>query len=306
MGIVLFVSVVSAREKRSLTSEFSDVILSGLKPGMIYSILKEKNVPYRVFNNSEQEADVEVVVEKPRPSQLKQGYEPIPDVSWVKVVPTRFHLKQGEGTKCDVIISVPDDKKYANRHFQAMLVTQTVEKPGARGVAISFALASRLRFSTGPSPEKIMNEYRRKILDALKIELSPLSLFLSDVPIGRKVKLDGETFSTLQLINKSKKKYKIEFRLAGNPRNYGLTKDYEPMPKEIKVKFKKKKMKAKKRSIRDVVMELKVPDKKEFYGKSYAFVVVGKVLGFDIPIEVFSRVYFKTQKAQNENAELAE
>jgi len=100
----------------------------------------------------------------------------------------------------------------------------------------------------------------------------------------------------VQLVNKSNKKHKVSFSLAKRPGNYGLVSGYEPLPPEIKVKFKKKKMKSKPKTISDVVMELQIPDREEFYGKSYAFVVVGKVLGFDIPIEVFSRVYFKTQE----------
>jgi hypothetical protein len=35
-------------------------------------------------------------------------------------------------------------------------------------------------------------------------------------------------------------------------------------------------------------------------GKQYAFVVVGNIKGFDIPIELFSRVYFKTQEKNEE------
>ncbi len=291
----------------SLTTKFSDVILSNMKPGMVYSLKKEKGIPFGVINNTGKEENVEVKVEKPTKSQLKEYYEPIPDVSWISVFPSKFKLSPGENMDCDVIISIPPDKKYANRHFQAMLTVQTVRMPGSSGLSINLALASRIRFSTGKTPAKLMEEYRKKIFEALKLELTPLSLFFRDiVKVGRKVKLNGVDYPTIQLINKGRKNYKVTFRIAGNPEKYGINPDYEPMPKEIKVKFKKKKMKAKKRSIRDVVMELKVPDKKEFYGKSYAFVVVGKVLGFDIPIEVFSRVYFKTQKAQNENAELAE
>ena len=281
---------------QGLSLNYADVILSGMKPGMVYSLKKEKGLPYGITNHSAEKTDIEVSVEKPIKGQLKPGYEAIPDVSWVSVSPAKFSLEPKESIECDAIISIPSDKKYANRQYQAMIVAKTATKPWQKGVAIAFALASRLRFSTGPRPEQFASEYRKKIFEALKIELSPLSFFLSKVPIGKKVKLGSEEFSTLQIVNKGRKNYKVEFSLAGNPRNYGLTKDYEPLPKEIRVKFKKKKMKTKKRSISDVVMELKIPDKEEFYDKSFAFVVVGRILGFDIPIELFSRVYFKTQE----------
>lgn len=298
--LLLTTSLFAQQVRRGLSTKFAEVILSGLKPGMVYSIKKEENLPYKVMNMADKEVDVEVLVEKPSQDELREDYEPIPDVSWVKVFPTVFHLKPGENTNCDVIIAIPHDEKYANRHFQAMLITQTVEKPGIRGVAISLAIKSRLRFSTGPTPEKVMEEYRNRVLEVLKLDVTPLSLFLSEVPVGEKIKLDGKNFSTLQIINRGRENYNIEFQLAENPKRYGLTKDYVPMPEEVKVKFKKRKIKSKKRSIGDVIMELEVPDREEFYGKSFAFVVVAKILSLDIPVELFSRVYFKTEEKNEE------
>jgi len=305
IAMVLFTNSLFAQQevRHGLSTKFADVILSGLKPGMVYSIKKEKGLPYKVMNKTDKEIDVEVIVEKPSSSELREGYEPVPDVSWVKLFPTIFHLGPGEGTDCDVIISIPDEEKYANRHFQIMLVTQTLEKPGTRGIAISFALASRLRFSTGPTPVEVLEEHRRKVLEALKMDLAPFSLFLSELPVGKKVKLDGKEFSTLQLVNRGNEDYRIEFYLAKNPERYGLRKDYQPMSEVIEVDFKKKKMESKKRSINDVIMEMEIPDEQEFYGKNFAFVVVAKILWFDIPIELYSRVYFKTQEKNEKKAE---
>lgn len=294
--LLLITSLFAQQVRRGLSTKFSEVILSGLKPGMVYSIKKEENLPYKVMNLAEKDVHVEVAVEKPSQDELREGYEPVPDVSWVKVFPTVFHLKPGESTNCDVIIAIPDDEKYTNRHFQVMLITQTVEKPGARGVATSLGVKSRLRFSTGPTPEKVMEEYRNKVLEVLKIDVIPLSLFLSEVPVGKRIKLDGKNFSTLQIINRGREDYKVEFQVAKNPERYGLTTGYVAMPEEIGFKFRKKKIESKKRSISDVTMELEVPDREEFYGKSFAFVVVVKILSLDIPVELFSRVYFKTEQ----------
>ncbi|MFH1958085.1 MAG: hypothetical protein ABIJ15_06375 [bacterium] len=295
--ILLFCSSLSfAKAKHSLSTEFSDVVLSGMAPGMLYSFKKEKRFPYKVINRTDEAEDVEVTVEKPTPSQMKEGYEPVPDVTWVKVFPVSFHLEPGEGTDCDVIISIPDDEKFANRHFQAMIVTKTVGHPDVRGIALTFALASRIRFSTGPSPEAVVAQYRQKIFEALKIDLTPMSLFLSDVPVGEKVKLDGEVFSTIQLINRGKEDYRLVFTLAADPKIYGLTGDYEPSPTEVKIKFAKKKMKVKKRSINDVFMEVEIPGRDDFYGRQFAFVVKAEVLGFDVPVNLFSRVYLTTEE----------
>jgi len=305
--VICFLMVILGKngfgQLHSLAVNFSDVILANMKPGMVYSLKKEKGISFEVVNKAKEKRDVEVVVEIPTENQLKEYYEPIPDVSWISVFPSRFQLEPGESMKCDIVISIPPDKKYANRHFQAMIVAQSAGKPGEweLGLGVNLRVASRIRFSTGKTPQRLMEEYRRKIYEALKLELSPMSLFLKGrLPVGRKVIL-GKNLDTIQLVNKSSKKYKVSFYLAQKPENFGLVEGYEVLPSEVKVKFKKVKMKSKPKSISDIIIQIEIPDKEEFYGKKFAFVVVGRVLGFDIPIEIFSRVYFKTEEKMKDD-----
>ncbi len=294
--LLLFSNLLSAS---NFSTSFADVILSNMKVGMVYSLKQEKGLPYTVTNLSEEPIDIEIIVQKPLPQELQEGYEAVPDISWVKVFPTVFRLEPGEKMNCDIIISIPDDEKYKNRHFQINLLTQTAPRAvGGGGLGISMAFRSRMRFSTGLTPMKVLDDHRRRIFDALKMELSPLSLFLPEISIGKSVRLDGRELSTLQMVNKGRENHRIEFHIAENPKNYGLIKGYEPIPEEIKVTFRRKNMRARRRSITDVIMDIKVPDKEEFYGRSFAFVVIGKVLGLDIPINLFARVYFKTEEKE--------
>ncbi|MBA3065314.1 hypothetical protein KJ633_00545 [bacterium] len=297
--LLLSSPVFAAKKLHSLATKFSDVILAGMTPGMVYSLKKERNIPYTVVNYAESKRDIEVTIEKPSKSQLKENYEPVPDVSWVTVFPSRFSLESGEERDCDLIISIPPDEEYANRHYQTMIVSQSAGKPasGQTGIGLNFALASRLRFSTGPRPEKALNEYRQKVFAALNLEMTPMSLFLKqNLPVGERVLMDGFDHSTVQVVNKSRKKHKLALNIARDAENYGISGDYASVPPEVKLKIKKQKITSKARSFNDVVLEIEVPDKEEFYGKNYVFVVVGKVLGFDLPIEIFSRVYFKTEE----------
>ncbi|MDA3792466.1 MAG: hypothetical protein PF545_02260, partial [Elusimicrobia bacterium] len=208
-------------------------------------------------------------------------------------------LEPGEEMDCDIIISIPPEKVFENRHFQAMIETKSAGKPGGAGtmgVSISFSLASRIRFSTGPRPETIMDEYRQRVFSALQLEISPMSLFVKDkIPVGKKVKINGIDFEVPQIVNKSRESYKLEMALSPKPEEYGLNTEYEALPEGIRVKINKKKIKSKPKSFADIALEIEIPDSEEFYGKKYAFVVVGNVQGFDIPIELFSRVYFTTE-----------
>ncbi|MFC2048945.1 hypothetical protein ACFLR5_01840, partial [Elusimicrobiota bacterium] len=127
---VLFLAVLStlvvicqcplkAAEKRimqGLSTKFADIILSGLKPGMVYSFIKSQKLPYKVINKSPSPADIEIIIEIPRENHMKEGYEPIPDPSWIKATPADFRLQPNEASSCDLIISVPEGEEYANRH----------------------------------------------------------------------------------------------------------------------------------------------------------------------------------------------
>jgi hypothetical protein len=281
---------------QGISTKYGEAILSNLKPGMVYSMKKEKGLPYRVMNKTDKKVELEIVIEKPLGRHLMEGYEPVPDVSWITMHPARFILGPGEEAVSDIIISIPNDKKYENRHFQASLIVRSVSDPNAKGVSISLSLQNRLRFSTGPTPEQVYDDYRKRIKEALKIDMEPFGLFVSDVESGKKVTLGEGSYSTLQLVNRGKEECAIEFEVADDPKLYGLVKDYDPLPEAIKVEFPKKRIKLKQRVIEDIPIRLNIPDGPEYRDKNYGFVVRAKITSLDIPIEIFSRVYIKTKK----------
>lgn len=286
-------NVYAKKARYGFYTKFAEVTLSGLKPGMIYSLKEEQKLPYKVVNSADRKRNVEVVVVVPQEQHLRKGYEPIPDISWVKVIPDRFELNPGESTNCDLIISIPDDEKYANRHYQAMIRTQTVEDPDVKGVAVSVAIQTRFKFSTGPTPAVERAEYRKKVLEALKIEMMPFSLKVGELEMGNEIILDGFNYSTPQLINRGRESYEIDLNIAKDPKNYGLAQGYEPIPDDINIELENKNIKLKSRRIEDIIMRLRIPDKKKYDGKKFAFVIVAEVKWKELPIKLYSRVYFK-------------
>ena len=299
---VLFLTVLinaialSLKAEQGLSTKFADVILGGLKPGMVYSLKKEQGLPYKVMNKAESKFPLEVKVEIPRKEELKEGYEPIPDPGWIKVIPDRFELAPGEESDCDVIISIPQDKQYENRNFQAFLVVETVVSPETPGLYIGLGLKSRLRFSTGPTPKETFEEHRRKTLEALKVELTPFNLYVSGVPVGKEIRLGKDIYPTLQAVNRGEESYEFELTVVDKPDVYGLATGYEPAPDKNWLKLTKKMVKVKKRQIKDVEMKLMIPDKEEYKDKNFAFVVTAEIKNLDIPVRIYSRVYVKTEK----------
>jgi hypothetical protein len=288
--------LLSQKVQQGLSTKFTDVILGGLKPGMVYSLKKEQGLPYKVMNKAERKYPLEIKVEIPRKEELREGYEPIPDPGWIKVMPERFDLASGEESDCDVIISIPQDKEYENRNFQAFLVTETVMSPDSPGLYVGLGLKSRLRFSTGPTPQQTFEEHRRRTLEALKIELAPFNLYLSNVPVGKEIELGKNIYPTLQVINRGDETYQFELAVADNPDSYGLSAGYEPAPDKSWLKLSKKSIKTKKRQIQDIAMKLKIPSSEEYKNKNFAFVITAEIKNLDVPVRIYSRIYVKTQK----------
>jgi hypothetical protein len=145
----LVFSQAPVRADYKVGTKFADVIMEHVQPGKIYNLRTMRNLPYRVNNRSNEPVELTVQIEIPTKEQLKPGYEAVPDPSWVRVVPGHFKLAVGEEGLADVILQVPDEEKYKNRHYQAHIVCQTAEPPPGTTTSLVFGvtLASRLRFS---------------------------------------------------------------------------------------------------------------------------------------------------------------
>ena len=97
-------------------------------------------------------------------------------------------------------------------------------------------------------------------------------------------------------MNRSRKDYKIGFKKPANMKSYGLAKDYSPAPDRNWLKFIKDRIKLKGRKIEDIKMSLEIPDGDEYRGKNYAFVIVAEILELGIPVQLFARIYVKTEE----------
>ena len=78
----------------------------------------------------------------PEASELKEGFEAIPDLGWIKLDKAEFTgIKPGEAATTDVIISIPDDRQYQGKKYQVFIWSHTV------GRSIGVGLKSKLLIS---------------------------------------------------------------------------------------------------------------------------------------------------------------
>ncbi len=266
-----------------IMTRFGDIVLENMKPG-VYNLRQLKNLPYVVTNPGQ--AKVEVLVDVVVPDKTQEGYEPIPDPSWVQVVPNQFVLEPGQNHFSDVVLTVPEDPKYQGRHFQATLWAHTV------GTGFTAAgVNSRLRFSVGTvGPEALQREKKRKAMLTLDFDLKPETVRVR-VPAGRAADLKALARASLKLTNRAEDPLKVRvISLPWQPQ-FSLPADYEPAPDPAWLTLGPETALVKGLTIGEFVPTVRIPAGPEHAGKNYAFLVKAEVVAEkSVPVEVYSRI----------------
>lgn len=110
-----------------LSSTFVEVKMKDLKPGKTYSVKAETNQSLVVKNTTEDiTVDIAVNPEKPVDYNIVPGYEPIPDLSWVKIDKNYFEkIGPGQSAETDISITIPSGDEYYGKKYQVYIYSHT-------------------------------------------------------------------------------------------------------------------------------------------------------------------------------------
>lgn len=131
-----------------LSTPFAEIKVENITPGDTISITGIANKPFTVKNTSGHTVRLKVDVVAPEPGELKHGYEPIPDASWVKLEKDGFDIAPGEEARTQVTLLIPKKGKYYGKKYQVYLWSHTV--PSGGGMSIAVGLKSRFLLETVP------------------------------------------------------------------------------------------------------------------------------------------------------------
>ncbi|MCX7940405.1 MAG: hypothetical protein N2555_01355 [Endomicrobia bacterium] len=293
--VILTVSFKFANSTVGLGTKFATIVLEKLEPGGVYNITKLRNLPLVVINSGSTETEVAVDIEIPTKEELKEGYEPILDPEWIKIIPNRFNLKPSESYTCDVIVSVPNDPKLIGRHFQAKIWAHTVGDD-----LFGAGVVNRLFFSIGaPGPESVQKAKKKELLFSFNFDTEPKDIYLT-VPVGKKVDILKEFDKSIKLINKSKSEIVVKLESVENKRGENIIaqvpSQYEFTPNVGFISFKKDTIKVKKNSVQDAGFYITIPDEKIHYEKQYMFIVKIYPIKPEIPVEFYTKVFVTVKK----------
>ena len=283
----------------ALAMKTSECILENLQLGETYNLRTLRNYPFIVNNNSDRVVIIEIVTEIPRKENIKRaGYEPIPDPSWVRVFPNRIRLEPGAESFSDIIISIPNDQSLVGKSYQCDIIVNTVEgliMPTGSGLALGTSLGTNIKFSiAGLAPASIQAMKKKKLFMQLDFDMTPTSLQIGEIDVGRKVDIRKEKGLSLKVTNRGREKLKFAFKSSGNAGRFSVPPGYvEGNPSWLI--FKKKIVKVKGLSIKEVELVANIPENEETKGKKYMFLVEGTIENMDVPLATYSRVLLNTK-----------
>ncbi|MFH1777381.1 MAG: hypothetical protein ABH952_07485 [Candidatus Omnitrophota bacterium] len=142
IGLIVSLFMAQFAFAGGLNTTFGEVLVENLRLGEPYSMEKEAKVPLIINNTSGYKVDLKIDVLAPEESELKEGYEPIPDINWIEITEKEFIIEPDKSIKTDVIITIPDDKKYLGKKYQVWIWSHTL------GRSIGVGLKSRLLLET--------------------------------------------------------------------------------------------------------------------------------------------------------------
>lgn len=302
LGSFFVVSLACVAYPLGIAMRFVDITLENVEPGASFNLRVIRNLPMVVINlDGTQGTDVVVESVVPEAKEMKEGYEPIPDPTWIRVLPNRFHLGPKASASSDVVITIPNDPKLIGRHFEAILWAHTDPKASANqgtSMLIQAGLRSRLRMSIGGmGPAALQREKALKKLATINTNFSinPDNIFVQDVPVGSEVDLKDVSKAALKIVNQSDDPVKLRLDSIISDENIQPQSGYVYTPDAKWMKVTPTVITVPGNAIKEVRLKVTIPDKPDYRGKKYMFLVRTTLADESLPLAYNNMIYISTK-----------
>jgi hypothetical protein len=278
-----------------LRTKFGMVTVRGLKIGQEYSLNTLVNLPLRVINTGTETEQLKIDVIQISTAG-SPGYEPIPDISWIKLEKNEFTVEPNHEAVTDVRISIPNDPKLLGRRFEAHIWSRT--KPNRHSM-VGAGLGSVLLFeisSVPPSDDELKKKFVDRKLSNLDFTLYPTQGLADDIPVGTEVDLKRERKVSIKLVNPNDSE--LHFKIRPIPFWESLLSvpdGFEAGPQYFWVRPSTDTVTVEGNSIKDTALLVKIPDEEDLKGRGFVFVISVEVLEQEISARVFYELMVKTR-----------
>jgi len=278
-----------------LRSNIGIVSLENLRVGKTYSIFHLASQPLRVANISGHTVKLKIEVGYPEPHRLVQGYEVIPDISWVKLEKSEFVLEPGQTAVADFTISIPNDDTYVGKKYQFYIWSRVVEMPGVGGMPVFPAVKGFVCFTIAPIKAGISDEKAEEIRANLAFSVTPYQMVVSGVEVGKKYDIAELSGKHFKLINPNDETftYKMEVIPVRNSM-LRLAPGYEDCPDPSFLGVDEPVFEVEGNSIKTKKVYIEFPKEDKYRNQKYDFIIYTYVLNQKIISGVYSEVLVTT------------
>ncbi|MDI6757980.1 MAG: hypothetical protein QME32_08190, partial [Endomicrobiia bacterium] len=283
----------------SISTPTADIVVTNLRIGQTYNLSEIANMPFRVKNHGI-ERRIKINLLKPATNQTREGFEPVPNTSWVTLPKTEFHVLPGETAVTDIIIKIPDDESLLGRQFEAKIRAETRPKnPENEGmVAVGLAVTGSLRFSIAPKPPTAeeLEKFSKARFKVFNLSLVPNDLELGEIPIGKNINAEKTAGKFLRIANVADEPVKIRLKCVPVVQTgLILPEGWEPEPDTSYLKFPSETVIVKGMEIKKINFSLNFPKDEKYRNKKYLFIVEASVEGELVRTTYRSKVYIQTK-----------
>jgi hypothetical protein len=277
----------------SLSTPYGELTVTNVQPGRVYIGTRDiTNQPFYVLNQSDKDLDFTVEAKVPTADRLKDGYEPIPDASWITFEKDFFHAPaQGRG-ETDFYVSIPNDPALLGRKFQASLIVRTIGHGFMQTGLGGRMLLSIYEATSAWTDKEIANQ---KL--GVRVGFNPFETEAKDVAPGAKTPLRHVDGKPLMLANKSE--YPVECFLKVtevSPSFVNAPVGFGPAPALGHLKLKSKRIKVAAQSETPVDAFFQFPDRPAFRGKHFYFIIEAVSTDKKTPVQKLARIFVSTAK----------
>jgi hypothetical protein len=294
---VLLTLAAAPLRASGLRTPFGEVVVRHLKIGQTYSMYKLVNLPLRVVNTGRDTVYLTIEPVRISTGEARRGYEPVPDLAWVRVAKSSFTVAPNREAATDLIISIPNDASLLGRRFEADIWSHTQSARGTVAVGLQSRLLMQID-STPPNEEELKQKYVDAHLANLDFTILPTNNEIGGVVLGRKLDLRADRKIAIKLINPNDRA--LDFRVRSLPvweSGIDAPDGYEAAENPQWLTPDQGVVKVAPNSIGDTSLTLDIPDEPRYRGRHFFFVVSFEVLEQKIPTRVFYRLMVATENA---------
>ncbi|MCD4813956.1 hypothetical protein K8S19_09750 [bacterium] len=275
LAIPILAQAVDKNQKKNAEGialqNYSEIVVENLSVGGNYSMINLVNLPLKIINKNEAEVKIRFKILFPTKNDLREGFEPIPDPKWIIIAPTETNIAAKETYSTDVLINIPDDKKYLNKKYQVEIVAEQVP---AKGHFVSIALAVKGHVMFTVAPQKMTKKELMPSKINMNFDVANTEIVMSNLRVGKKTHLRPEDKKKFEIQNQGKEK--IKFLLASIDPSKTIIKPnpgYEMTPDASWLTFEKEECTLKGGQKRQPKAFITIPDTKENRDKKYEFII---------------------------------